>query len=236
MTHLGDGMFGSATGRSVQVRTIADCVCKDNRIIHEWLVRDVGAIALHIGTTPQALAQSWLDKNKPSISAPISQPFYAPLPQGYVSHITDNPLAVQYNGALQQFFTGDLDKIKQTAGDLYDEAVHQLASNGSSQYGVGQVNLYWHSVFGALTLHDIKIDHSAHMRSDEPGKGGRPARTATRWIISATHSGDGRFGAASGKEIHIMGINHVEWLNGKVLREWVLIDEVAIWMQVLAAS
>ena len=35
MTHLGDGSFGHATGARIHARTIADCVCKDNRIIHE---------------------------------------------------------------------------------------------------------------------------------------------------------------------------------------------------------
>jgi hypothetical protein len=33
-----------------------------------------------------------------------------------------------------------------------------------------------------------------------------------------------------------MGINHVEFWRGRVLREWVLIDEVALWMQVLGGS
>jgi hypothetical protein len=47
MTHQGDGNFGRASGTKIHVRTIADCVCKDNRIIHEWLVRDQAAIALH---------------------------------------------------------------------------------------------------------------------------------------------------------------------------------------------
>ena len=62
MTHLGDGSFGPASGARVHARTVADCVCKDNRIIHEWLVRDQAAIALQIGSTPQALAQTWLDQ------------------------------------------------------------------------------------------------------------------------------------------------------------------------------
>jgi hypothetical protein len=69
MTHLGDGSFGRATGARIHARTIADCVCKDNRIIHEWLVRDQAAIALQIGSTPRALAQQWLAQrggwNKP---------------------------------------------------------------------------------------------------------------------------------------------------------------------------
>ena len=30
-----------------------------------------------------------------------------------------------------------------------------------------------------------------------------------------------------------MAINHVEFYRGRVLREWVVIDEVALWMQIL---
>jgi hypothetical protein len=30
-----------------------------------------------------------------------------------------------------------------------------------------------------------------------------------------------------------MGIVHAELVQGRVLREWVLIDDVALWMQVL---
>ena len=33
-----------------------------------------------------------------------------------------------------------------------------------------------------------------------------------------------------------MGINHAEFFNGRVLREWVLVDDIALWMQVLTAG
>ena len=61
MTHAGPGAFGPASGKPVFVRTIADCVCSHNRIVHEWLVRDQAAIALQTGQTVQGLAQRWLD-------------------------------------------------------------------------------------------------------------------------------------------------------------------------------
>jgi len=60
MTHLGDGSFGPATGKRVHARTTADCVCKDNRIIHEWLVRDHTAIACVTGSMPHTLITRWL--------------------------------------------------------------------------------------------------------------------------------------------------------------------------------
>jgi hypothetical protein len=40
-THLGDDpTLGAATAREAGVMTIADCLCRENRIIEEWLVRD----------------------------------------------------------------------------------------------------------------------------------------------------------------------------------------------------
>jgi hypothetical protein len=33
--------------------------------------------------------------------------------------------------------------------------------------------------------------------------------------------------------VEIMGINHAELVHGRVLREWALVDEVALWMQIL---
>ena len=30
-----------------------------------------------------------------------------------------------------------------------------------------------------------------------------------------------------------MGINHAEFRNNQIIREWVLFDEVAIWKQIL---
>ena len=73
LTHRGDGALGPATQRPAQVRTVADCVCLYNRIVHEWLVRDQGALPLQLGSTPQALARTWLD-DKRARPLPLWQP------------------------------------------------------------------------------------------------------------------------------------------------------------------
>ena len=78
MTHLGDGNFGPATGKRVHARTIADCVCKDNRIIREWLVRDHSAIAYATGSMPHTLITRWLAErggwHKPLAGVQLSAP------------------------------------------------------------------------------------------------------------------------------------------------------------------
>ena len=61
-----------------------------------------------------------------------------------------------------------------------------------------------------------------------------------RWRAQAVHTGSGvnstRYGDATGRSVEILGINHAEIVNGKILREWVLLDDIALWMQVLQAQ
>ena len=53
-------------------------------------------------------------------------------------------------------------------------------------------------------------------------------------FLEGNHSEDTLdFGEKSNKNIFIMGINHAEIVEGNVIREWVLFDEVAIWKQIL---
>jgi predicted ester cyclase len=55
-----------------------------------------------------------------------------------------------------------------------------------------------------------------------------------RWRVVGRHVGHGRYGAPTGQPVEILGITHAEVVGGRILREWVLVDEVALWMQLLA--
>ena len=59
MTHMGsDATIGAATMRGFGVAVIADCLCRENRIVEEWLVRDNGRAVLQLGGDPWAVAQA----------------------------------------------------------------------------------------------------------------------------------------------------------------------------------
>ena len=77
-------------------------------------------------------------------------------------------------------------------------------------------------------MQSFVVENLAFQRGD-----GRADRVALRWRAHAVHTGGGRYGAPTGKTIEVMGINHAEFFRGRVLREWVLVDDVALWMQVL---
>ncbi len=219
MTHLGEGAFGKATGRRVHVRTIADCVCKENRIIHEWLVRDQAAIAYHIGVKPRDLAQRWLDErggwNKSVAPGP---------PAGYESHVGNESLAQGYAQAVHDFA-----ERRCKIALAYDDAVHHIGPGGRTLFGHDEVASFWDQLFAALVVKSFTVEHLALQ-----GGNGRADRVAFRWRAKALHQGAGPYGAPTGKPVEVMGINHVEFFRGRVLREWVLVDDVALWMQVLA--
>jgi predicted ester cyclase len=223
MTHQGDGAFGAATGRAVRVRTVADCVCKDNRIVHEWLVRDQGAIALQLGSTPQALARQWLD-SKGAPNLPLWQP---PAPAHWHDPLHDTPGAQLLAQTYRSLWGGHLAALQQHA----DEAIALQLPNGEASFGIDAAQAFWLGYTAAFSGAAFHIDSLAERI--EPG---RTPRAAMRWRVTGRHTGGGRFGPATNRPVEILGITHaeVDHARGRILREWVLVDEVALWMQVLS--
>lgn len=225
MTHCGDGVFGPATKKRLHVRTIADCLCKDNRIIHEWLVRDQGAIARQLGLAPKDLAQTWLNQR-----GGWNKPVAGKAPGSYVSHLTNDSSALAYATALQSLAGGGADALA-----IYDEAVHHLGPGEVTRYGRAEVGAFWHDLFSALELSNFEVEHLVVNRGE-----GRSDRIAMRWRAQTQHTNcgksDGMFGSPTGRKVEVLGINHVEIVNGQVVREWALVDELALWMQILTAK
>ena len=60
-----------------------------------------------------------------------------------------------------------------------------------------------------------------------------PPRSALRWSLHGKHSGWGAWGAPTGAEVYILGICHAEWGPWGMRRDYVHIDETAIWKQIL---
>ena len=230
MTHLGDGNFGPATGKKIHARTIADCVCKNNRIVHEWLVRDHAAIALQIGTTPRALAQQWLNQR-----GGWNKPVAGPAPDGYVSHISTDPLAVRYAQAIEGLATEFTTTATSTAASIYDEAAQQIGPGEATSYGRNEIAAFWQGLFGALRVDQFEIEHLA-LQSDQATTG-RNHRIVLRFRAKTVNfprpDSIVCYDISSNRPVEVLGIVHAEFVQGRVVREWVLIDDVAIWMQLL---
>ena len=222
MTHLGDGAFGAPTGRRIHVRTIADCWCIENRISHEWLVRDQAAIARAIGVAPEILARLWLAKTR----GIFSKPTVPPAPKPFVAHIAQSPQAKAFVATYQALWQSD---INSALNGQYDQAITAVTPAETTRYGHLELAEFWIAYRQALTCHAFAVEHLIE-RDDV----GRSTRSAMRWRAHCTHTGPGLLGQATGKPIEVLGITHTEIVDGRVLREWILIDEIALWMQVLS--
>jgi predicted ester cyclase len=220
MTHAGPGVFGPPSGRVVHARTVADCVCVGNRIVHEWLVRDQAAIARHIGRHERDVAQDWLD-----LRGRWHKPAMPPAPGAYVSFVDPQEPAAAYAALLQRLWTqADLGALTRT----HDVGAIAALPGGVAAVGVPAIQAFWQGMTQALTDARFEIEHLvANPRA------GRATAVAARWRVHARHSGAGRYGQATGREVEVMGISHAEVEAGRVVREWHLLDDVAIWMQLL---
>ena len=112
-----------------------------------------------------------------------------------------------------------------------DEAIEARLPSDDSATGVAALEQFWFGMTAAFNGAALHID--SLVESIEPG---RTPRVAMRWRLIGRHVGAGRYGPATGKPVEILGISHAEVFAGRILREWVLVDEVALWMQLLSAS
>ena len=225
MTHLGVGNFGKASGKKIHVRTVADCVCKDNRIVHEWLVRDQGAIAVGVGSSPQEMAKVWLAAR----SKPILPQRLPAAPIWWRNPMSDERLAQRYAISMGQMLTGQANDET-----LYDEAACSLGPVNATHYGRLEIQGFYASIARSVCASSYEIESITFMPASSGL--GRPPRVALRWRLKGKHSGEGRYSADARNSLDILGISHAEFVKiGKewqVHREWVLIDDVAVWMQV----
>ena len=229
MTHTGAGSFGPATNRPIRVRTVADCVCRNNRIEHEWLVRDQGAIALAVGSTPRDVAAAWLHtRGAPAL------PLYQPAaPSWWHDPMHSTAGAALLAQTYRRLWTGDVAVLSRHC----DEAIDVRLPSGAVASGVQDLQTFWFGFTAAFAGATLHIDSLAERI--EPG---RTPRVAMRWRITGLHAGHGRYGSPTGKPVEILAITHAEidtrpGPSGgpRILREWILIDEVSLWMQLLSA-
>ena len=220
MTHAGPGAFGPPSLKPVHARTIADCVCIDNRIVHEWLVRDQAAMARQTGQHERDLAQRWLDER-----GGFDKPAMPPPPAPYRLHIDPHPLAAAYAEGTRALWQG---RGPDALAATHDAAVIAALPGGEVRVGLGALQSFWAEWREALPSARFAVEHL--VANERPG---RPTAIALRWRVHARHDGGSRYGTPTARAVEVMGINHAELEHGLVVREWVLIDDVAVWMQIL---
>lgn len=223
-THLRDGLYGKATGKTLRYRIIADCAARNDQIFDEWLIRDQGAIVRQMGWDPKLYAADLIERE----GGPerCVRPFTPAIDvEGdYKGSGNDHPVGQRYADLLSRIMGADMAAIPKE----YDRAAQVELPGGVTGYGWGDVDRFWMGLRAAFPSARFEIHHI--IGRDDPAFS---PRAAVRWSLTGRHDGWGAFGTPTGAEVHVMGISHAEFGPWGLRREWVLLDETAVWKQIL---
>ncbi len=226
-THTRDGMYGAATGKTLNYRIMADCHAINNQINDEWLIRDQGAIVRQMGWDPKEFAADLIAREggpdacvKPLTPAnDIEGP--------YKGRGNENEWGAAYADILNRIMSADMAVIP----SKYDRAVNLEYPGGKSGLSHGDADQFWMGLRAAFPSAEFKIEHQIGRDDDL-----MPPRAAIRWSLWGKHDGWGAFGAPTGADVYVLGVSHAEFGAWGLRREWTLFDETAIWKQIVLAS
>ena len=222
-THSGAGAYGAPTGTRLRYRILADCFCRSDQVADEWLVRDQGAIVRQMGQKPENWTRGLIAREGGPEACVRPLTPKTDLQGPYSGTGNDHTMGLRLAETMRDVMAGK--------EGVFDRAWDRAASvhywDHAEDHGPVPANAHWSALRAAfpsarLTLHHIM--------------GADPNRAALRWSLQGRHDGPGLFGPASGAEVYVMGITHGEFGPWGLRREWTLIDETAIWKQILLAT
>jgi predicted ester cyclase len=228
--HRGEGTFGPPTGRRLHVRTVADCQVRANVIDEEWLVRDQAAIVRQLDGDPRDVgarlaatdAEAGITPWHLGDAAAAAASGPRPTDQG------EHPLAADLVGTLHRVWNeGDVAAIRA----LYAESATLHGPGNASHVGHDEIDRFLIGYLAAFPGAVLAVDHAAVL--EEPA---RPLRVALRWRLSGRHDGRGGFGAPTGAPVLVLGITHLELWGQRVVRDFTLIDELALWKMIASKA
>lgn len=225
-THLGDGAFGRATNRPIIMLAIADCLCRNNQVVEEWLIRDQAAIALQLGIEPEAHGCALGTKNPGAYAIgneAMRQRWAGP---NGLSVIGDQVVA---NRIMQTYDAVWNEKKLQVMMERYDRAVRFEGPSGQLSYGRAHTGNVFQSIVASIADGRFEPHHIIVRQQVD-----QAIRVAMRWTYCGTHGGYGRYGEPDGVPISLLAISHFELRDGLIKNEWMLLDETAVYAQIAA--
>jgi hypothetical protein len=225
MTNKAPSEFGPATGQTGRVTTIADCICKENKIVYEWLVRDNSFLVKQLGIEP-------IEAAKYQAQSPVNAEFtrwindeYQRVRQGQ-SELSSCPPGIDSNAFdlannwVEQLF--NLKNFKQLA-DFYHLMANIQWPGGRRATGLSGICGVFSDFLASCPDALATLDHIAvcPFSDDETD-------VAIRWSLAGTfNSRKDNLQVYSGQPFFILAATHLRISKGKIKQEWTVFDEVS---------
>ena len=225
-TNLGPSELGPATGKRITFTTIADCLCTENRIVEEWLVRDYSAMAMQLGYRPRAIARTHAEADKAAgqraqwradAMARVQSAVATPFPGASLPDPAAEPHAFAhafFNAVVNHRRFG----ITRTA---YSPSAHWTGPGDRRLFGWGEITGWFTALIGSFGDTRLAIQHVAAVDD----------MIAVRWELAGTHDGGALYGPATQEPIYILGVTHWRIAHGVIVDDVTVFDEIALMRQ-----
>ncbi len=225
-THLGAGAFGPATNQPITMLAIADCLCRDNQVVEEWLLRDQAAIARQLGLDPVAFGAALGKKNSDAYAVGNEAMRQRWADSAGFTIVGEQSIATRIVETCNAIWN---DKNLQVMTESYDRALRFEGPAGHLCYGRFRTGNLLTGILSSIP--DGRFEPHHVIVRQEPEKA---TRIALRWSYCGTHSGQGRYGFPTHTPLALLGISHFELRDGLIVNEWMGLDETSIYAQIAA--
>ena len=227
--HTQYGHFGPPTGRPFVSRTVADCMILENRIYREWIVTDTMALVSQLGLDPHPLAEKMARdlhaKGQTSFDIGENRRLlgqYPPEEKADLSIAHSDGEAQCLTWLHEVYNKRMLGRMK----DVYAPGVQYHGTNMRELYGQAAVLQQTLKLIGTMPDCSFLPLHICSVPCEEAGE-----KIAVRWIMEGHHLGYALLGEPTGHRLFVMGMTHLHVVNGLVVEEWVVYDELAMLAQ-----
>jgi len=232
-TNDGDSKYGPATGRDVDVLVIANCVALENKIFLEHVLYNNSSLLLQLGLDLEDMAARMV--KAPPAGWPRDDATWGALrdaarPQRplYLAEPVDGFDVDRFaRETLDQLWNmRDYDALgaRHVSGFSFQGATDR-AFCGADKYTEMLAALH-----GAFPDLDLRVDEVYWMGNDNDGY-----LTSERWSATGTHRGGGVYGEPTGSQVQLWGITQHQIVGGRIVKEWMLFNELDVMMQIAAA-
>lgn len=232
-TNDGDSKYGPATGRDVDVLVIANCVALENEIFLEHVLYNNSSLLRQLGLDLEQVAAGMVQS--PPAGWPRDDGTWRALRSA-----ARPGRPISQSSPVSGF---DPDRFaRETLDGLWNRKDYDvLAANYSPSFafrgptdrsfaGAGPYTAMLTALATAFPDLDLQVDEVYWMGNDEEGY-----LTSERWSATGTHLGPGLYGEPSGCQVQIWGISQHRIVNGVIVSEWMLFNELDLMMQIAAA-
>ena len=233
-TNDNDSNYGPATNKTIDVLVIANCVALENEIFLEHVLYNNSSMLLQLGHNLEDMVATLVS------SPPAGWPRDAATWDGLRNAASpEKPISVSSPSSgfdVDRFTRDNLDQLwnrrdYDALSANYDANLAFQGPTNRAFSGVKPYREFLSSIVTAFPDLELQVDEVYWMGNDKDGY-----LTSERWSAMGTHSGAGIYGDPTDRSIEIWGITQHEIVNGRVVKEWMLFNELDLMMQIATAG